>query len=72
MKKCLACNANYPTDYTHCPRDGTSLIEVGIWSEGMVVREKYRILDQIGARRANRAYEKREWHGIQQHHAIED
>jgi hypothetical protein len=32
---------------------------------------KRNILDQIGARRANRAYEKRERHGIQQHHAIE-
>lgn len=33
---------------------------------------KRNILDQLGARRANRTDEKRDWHGIQQHHAIED
>src|SRR5215472_8309675 len=48
MKSCQACNNTYPTDYTHCPRDLTPLIELGAWSEGKVVREKYRILAQIG------------------------
>src|SRR4029077_8191929 len=33
---------------------------------------KRNILDQIGARRANCTYEKCEWHGIQQHHPVED
>jgi serine/threonine protein kinase len=49
MKNCPACHANYPTDYTHCPRDLTPLREAGVWSEGTVVRGRYRILGQIGA-----------------------
>jgi len=48
MKSCPNCNNTYPTDYTHCPRDLTPLVEIGSWSEGKVVREKYRILARLG------------------------
>lgn len=48
MKSCPNCNNTYPTDYTHCPRDLTPLVETGSWSEGKVVREKYRILARLG------------------------
>ncbi|HEV2378926.1 MAG TPA: TonB family protein [Terriglobia bacterium] len=49
MKNCPTCHANYPRDYTHCPRDLTLLKELGLWQEGAVVRGRYRILARVGA-----------------------
>ena len=49
MKNCPTCHANYPRDYTHCPRDLTLLKELGSWQEGAVVRGRYRILARVGA-----------------------
>jgi serine/threonine-protein kinase len=49
MKNCPTCHANYPKDYTHCPRDLTALVEIGLWQEGSLVRGRYRILGRIGA-----------------------
>ena len=48
MKACPNCGTNHPANYTHCPRDGTPLIEAHTWQEGTVVRGKYRILGKIG------------------------
>jgi serine/threonine-protein kinase len=48
MKACPNCGTNHPANYTHCPRDGTPLIEAHAWQEGTVVRGKYRILGKIG------------------------
>ncbi len=48
MKACPACKSTYPQDFAVCPRDGTPLAEVGVWSEGTVIRGKYRILSKIG------------------------
>jgi serine/threonine protein kinase len=48
MKTCPACKSTYPQDFAVCPRDGTPLQEVGVWSEGTVVRGKYRILSKVG------------------------
>jgi serine/threonine-protein kinase len=48
MKACPACKSTYPQDFAVCPRDGTPLQEVGVWSEGTVVRGKYRILSKVG------------------------
>ena len=48
MKACPNCGSNHPANYTHCPRDGTPLIEIHGWQEGTVVRGKYRILGKIG------------------------
>jgi len=48
MKACPNCGTNHPANYTHCPRDGTPLIEIHAWQEGTVVRGKYRILGKIG------------------------
>jgi serine/threonine protein kinase len=48
MKACPHCQATYPTTYTHCPRDGTPLLEGLAWREGTVIRGKYRILGKIG------------------------
>ncbi len=48
MKSCPVCHSTYPRDFTLCPRDGTKLVEVGVWSEGTLVRGKYRIIGKIG------------------------
>lgn len=48
MKACPNCHTSYPLNYTHCPRDGSALIEAGSWQEGTVVRGKYRILGKLG------------------------
>jgi serine/threonine protein kinase len=48
MKSCPNCHSTYPSDFAVCPRDATTLIEVGVWSEGTLVRGKYRILSKIG------------------------
>lgn len=48
MKACPNCGSNHPANYTHCPRDGTPLVEIHGWQEGTVVRGKYRILGKIG------------------------
>ncbi len=31
-----------------CPQDGSALLEVGAWTEGSVIRGKYRILSKVG------------------------
>ncbi len=48
MKSCPTCHSSYPSDFTLCPRDGAGLVEVGVWTEGTVVRGKYRILSKVG------------------------
>lgn len=48
MKRCPSCKSAFPADYTLCPRDGSSLITIGEWAEGTLVRGKYRILAKIG------------------------
>jgi len=48
MKHCKICNATYPTSFTHCPHDGTLLTEASEWSEGGIIRGKYRILGKLG------------------------
>jgi serine/threonine protein kinase len=48
MRACPSCQSSYPTNYTHCPRDGTPLVESEAWGEGTIVRGKYRILAKVG------------------------
>ena len=48
MKTCPACQSTYPNHFTVCPRDATPLVEIGVWSEGTVIRGKYRILGELG------------------------
>jgi len=49
MKKCPTCKETYPNDFAVCPRDGSGLLEAGSgWSEGTLVRGKYRILNKLG------------------------
>jgi len=48
MKRCPSCQSSLPTDYTHCPRDGSTLVAVAEWAEGAVIRGKYRIMAKVG------------------------
>jgi serine/threonine protein kinase len=48
MKQCPSCNSAFPTDYTHCPRDGSTLADTDEWAVGTLVRGKYQILAKVG------------------------
>jgi len=48
MKQCPSCNSAFSTDYTHCPRDGSTLADTDEWAVGTLVREKYQILAKVG------------------------
>jgi serine/threonine-protein kinase len=48
MKQCPSCNSAFPTDYTHCPRDGSTLTDTEEWAVGTLVRGKYQILAKVG------------------------
>jgi serine/threonine protein kinase/pSer/pThr/pTyr-binding forkhead associated (FHA) protein len=48
MKTCPTCQTTYRTDYNICPQDGTRLIDMGTWPDGLVIRGKYKILNKIG------------------------
>lgn len=48
MKYCPACNKTYPGDYNVCPADQTGLQNTHEFQPGMIIRNKYQILDQIG------------------------
>jgi serine/threonine protein kinase len=48
MKTCPTCKSNHSDHYSHCPLDGTPLVEASLWTEGAVIRGKYRILGKIG------------------------
>ncbi|HSY90741.1 MAG TPA: protein kinase [Candidatus Binatus sp.] len=48
MKYCPACNKTYPGDYNVCPADQTGLQNTHEFQPGMIIRNKYQILDRIG------------------------
>jgi serine/threonine-protein kinase len=48
MKNCPTCQGSYPNNYAVCPADGSPLEEVGTWSDGSVIRGKYRVLCKVG------------------------
>jgi serine/threonine-protein kinase len=48
MKICPSCQRTYPSGFANCPGDGTPLAQSGEWSEGAVIRGKYRIVKKIG------------------------
>jgi serine/threonine protein kinase len=48
MKYCPACHKTYPSDYNVCPADQTALQNAHELQPGMIIRNKYQILDQIG------------------------
>jgi len=48
MKYCPSCHRTYPNDYNVCPSDQTALQSSREFQPGMVIRNKYEILGQIG------------------------
>ncbi|MGD1078693.1 MAG: protein kinase [Candidatus Sulfotelmatobacter sp.] len=48
MKYCSVCHKTYPTDYNVCPADQTALQSAHELQPGMIIRNKYEILDRIG------------------------
>jgi serine/threonine protein kinase/Flp pilus assembly protein TadD len=48
MKRCSICHATYPATFTHCPHDGSLLTEANEWTDGAVIRGKYRVLGKLG------------------------
>ncbi len=48
MKSCPTCQGSYPNNFAVCPQDGTPLLDIGTWSEGSVIRGKYRLLSKVG------------------------
>ncbi|MGB7280815.1 MAG: protein kinase [Candidatus Acidiferrum sp.] len=48
MKICPTCQRSYPTAFAICPQDGARLTEPLEWSEGTIIRGKYRIVGKIG------------------------
>ncbi len=48
MKTCPTCQSSYPNNYAICPADGSPLQETGVWTEGSVIRGKYRLLAKVG------------------------
>ena len=46
MKTCPRCQVSYPINYMVCPADGSPL--VGTWTEGSIIRGKYRLLAKVG------------------------
>ncbi len=49
MKRCNICHSTYPATFTHCPHDGSLLTEANEWTDGAVIRGKYRVLGKLGA-----------------------
>jgi serine/threonine protein kinase len=48
MKTCPTCQGSYPNNFAICPQDGTPLQDTGTWSDGSVIRGKYRLLSKVG------------------------
>ena len=48
MKYCSVCHKTYPADYNVCPADQTGLQTAHELQPGMIIRNKYEILDRIG------------------------
>jgi serine/threonine protein kinase len=49
MKYCATCKTVYPADFQCCPKDGSALSSSSELLPGMVIRDKYQILEQIGS-----------------------
>ncbi len=49
MKVCEKCQATYPGDFTICPKDQSPLRVTSELAEGMVIRDKYKIIRKIGS-----------------------
>ena len=48
MKICPTCRATYSDNISFCSSDGAALTAVTAWTEGMIIRGRYRILSRVG------------------------
>jgi len=49
MKYCDACHATYPNEFQTCPKDQAVLRTISELRQGMVIRDKYQVMEKIGA-----------------------
>ena len=49
MKYCDQCHTTYPNEFRTCPKDQTVLRAISELTQGMVIRDKYQVLEKIGA-----------------------
>ncbi len=49
MKYCDTCCSTFPADFTTCPKDQTPLRLATDLMQGMIIRDKYEILEKIGS-----------------------
>ena len=49
MKFCQQCGSTYPTDFLTCPRDQTALSQADDIAIGMTLRDKYIVIEKLGA-----------------------
>ena len=49
MKYCATCRSSYPGDFTTCPKDQSTLSSITELMPGLVLRDKYEILERLGA-----------------------
>ncbi len=48
MKTCPTCRATYPDNISFCSSDGAALTAFATWTEGTIIRGRYRILSRVG------------------------
>lgn len=48
MKYCDECHSTYPSDFTTCPKDKSALRSLTELTPGVILRDKYEILERIG------------------------
>jgi serine/threonine-protein kinase len=56
MKTCPKCRSLYGNGYAVCPRDGTALVSAPEWSEGSIIRGKFRIISVLSERFTGHVY----------------
>jgi serine/threonine protein kinase len=49
VKYCATCRSSYPGDFTTCPKDQSALRTITELIPGLVLRDKYEILERLGA-----------------------
>jgi serine/threonine protein kinase len=49
VKYCETCHSSYPGDFTTCPKDQSTLRSITELMPGLILRDKYEILERLGA-----------------------